>query len=35
MCIITQEVKMQLQMRCLEYLVPLVALVIYLGYINL
>jgi len=32
---IAQEAKMQLQMRYLEYVVPLVALVTYLGYMNL
>jgi len=35
MCNIAREAKTQLQMRCLEYVVPLVALVIYLGYMNL
>jgi len=34
MCNIAQEVKMQLQMRCLEYMMPLVALVIHLGCMN-
>jgi len=36
MCSIGQEVKIQLETRCLlEYVVPLAALVIYLGYMNL
>ena len=35
MCNIAQEAKMQLQMRCLEYVVSLVALVNYLGYMIL
>jgi len=35
MCNIAQEAKTQLQMCCLEYVVPLVTQVIYLGYMNL